>query len=30
VNLAGLAYDSEGFLEIELLVGPLNLIFRGE
>jgi len=30
VNLAGVAFDSESFLRIDLLVGPLKLLGRGE
>lgn len=30
VNLSGVAFDSESFLRIDLLVGPLKLFGRGE
>lgn len=30
VNLAGVPFDSESFLQIDLLVGPLNLLGRSE
>jgi hypothetical protein len=30
LNFAGLAYDSDSFLKIDLLVGPLNLLGRAE
>jgi hypothetical protein len=29
VNLSGVAYDGGGFVKIDLLVGPLNLLHRG-
>lgn len=30
VNFAGVSYDSESFVRIHLLVGPLNILGRGE
>ena len=30
VNFAGVSYDSDSFVKIDLLVGPLNLFGRGE
>lgn len=30
VNFAGTSYDSDSFVKIDLLVGPLNLLGRGE
>ena len=30
VNLAGVSYDADSFIKIDLLLGPLNLLGRGK